>query len=154
MGEGASEKSRRLVDMGQKADLNADSAPFVYMPSVDAVDGVDYPVLLGDGCMLSIRTRELDSRIVDFALNQYVTRDYPANYSNQNHDVARIDCCHSRIHRHQFHRDRAQSPQEVIADLSQSPSQLEAELTIHSHYDECYLLMIDNWELYLERWEK
>ncbi|MEV0006068.1 hypothetical protein AB0H28_27815 [Micromonospora sp. NPDC050980] len=52
---------------------------------------------LAEGHRIIMRPRWYKGRIVDFALQQLTQRE-----DGEWAEVARIDCCHSTIHRHQF----------------------------------------------------
>lgn len=147
MGLNPGRKRRNLVDMTSVPEK------FEYVVSEDALEGLDYSVPLGGGTVLQVRTMERDYKVVDFSLNQFVEPEYEGNYSGRNVDVARIDCCHSEVHRHQFYRDGHPQNRYVIHDLKCEPDHENAENVVNRCYDSCYEEMTDNWESHLERWE-
>ena len=58
-----------------------------------------YPVEITPTDRLTIRQQIYRGKIVNFAIMQDVLE------SGTWHQVARIDCCHGTIHRHQYNRD-------------------------------------------------
>lgn len=133
--------------------MTVDPEGFEYVVSGDAAEGMNFPVHLGGGTVLQVRTMERGKLIVDFSLNQYVEPGYQGNVTQGNVDVARIDCCHSEVHRHQFYRDNRPQKRYIIKDLKCVSSHKDAENLVSDSYDPCYSTMVDNWELYLERWD-
>lgn len=63
-------------------------------------------------------------------------------------EVAKIDCCHSQVHKHQRHRQgRAR---EIRTTIRWITCQEDVEET----YDESFNDIIDNYEEHLRRWER
>ena len=147
MGLNPGRKRRNLVDM------SSIPGSFEYVVSEEAIEGLNYPVSLGGGNTLQVRTMERGHKIVDFSLNQFVEPEYEGNLSGENVDVARIDCCHSEVHRHQYYRNGRPQNRYVIHDLKCEESHENAEDVVDRCYTDCYLVMTDNWESHLERWE-
>lgn len=149
MGLNPGNKPRNLVDMSEIVQ------EFEYVPTStpDRVD--EYPIILSAETELMVREVHANGRVVDFSLNYFATTDHPLNEKDANCDIARIDCCHSEVHRHQFYRTRGEDKKYiVIKSLKGLTCREEAEREVHSCYDDCYEMMLDNCENYLERWEE
>lgn len=154
MGLNPGRNNRPTVSMSEKPDVQARMDDFEYVVHEDAVEGLDFVAPLGDGTSLAIRTMERGKLTVDFSLNQIVDEDFVANHDRVPADVARIDCCHSEVHRHQFYWHKKTQNREVIRDLRGERNQKSAEQAVNNCYDQSYSIMMQNWELYLERWER
>lgn len=83
-------------------------------------------------------------KTVDFALVQQV-EEVAGNLQ----DVAKYDCCHSEVHKHQYHRDRGQIQRNVIVRLSDDNHSWEK---IDRAFDECYEQMLNYWDENYRRW--
>jgi hypothetical protein len=80
---------------------------------------------------------------VDFSFNQSYVVD------GVSRTVARIDCCHGTVHRHQFDREGTDVLHgEVICDI---PAEGGFEV-VHNHYEPCLDIMDDEWEHNFRRW--
>lgn len=147
MGLNPGKKARNLVDMGEIPK------PFEYTVSPYAREIFDYEISLGDGINLRQWAVGYDNLIVDFAFVQFVDALYESNDTDKNVDVARIDCCHSEVHRHQFYRSNRKQNRYILHPLQGETNHKDAERVVNNCYDECSQTFIDNWETYLERWE-
>ncbi|ORL83885.1 hypothetical protein [Prescottella equi] len=126
-----------------------------YTRREDADLTMDNPIHLStDGDVLHHKEWTYKGRLVDFALNHYVTKDHPDNRKSCTDDVARIDTCHSEVHRHQFYRSGKPQNREVIKDLHGFASLEEAEKAVGLCFEECYFSMADDWQAHLDRWKE
>lgn len=146
MGLNPGRKPRKVVDMA------VEPAKFQYVPTEESIETI-WDISLG-ACDLYVREARLGGLIVDYALNQrWATHDEVADGIQL--DVARIDCCHSEVHRHQFYKAGQEDPKyEVLVSLKGCASDAEAQDMVNASYQESYDRMINNWEDYLERWER
>lgn len=115
----------------------------------------DHPIHLSpEGDVLHQKEWIFRGQTVDFALNYYVQPGHPDNQDEDERDVARVDCCHSEVHKHQFYRSGRPQVRELIRDLSGFESIEDAEAAVHECYDECYLAMAEKWESHLRYWKE
>ena len=131
---------RRLVDKGV---LPASST--YQPPAAHVCDETVFPVEMSPTDQFVVRQRIYKGKVVDFAVMQQtrVSPDDPWR------EVARIDCCHGRIHRHRFACDDPSVDDNVtLADI---PAQGGWEF-VDSHYDETSRVLFDSWEDELWRW--
>lgn len=137
------------------ADMSVQPSQFVYERRPEAELTIDAPILLSkEGDVLHQREWTFRGRIVDFALNHYLSDNHPENPGDQTVDVARVDTCHNEVHRHQFYRCGRQDHRAVIKNLADAGSLEEAEKIIADCYDPCYLDLANNWEENLSRWRE
>ncbi|MEJ4100414.1 hypothetical protein V5S96_08610 [Corynebacterium mastitidis] len=135
------------------ADMSTPPPTFTYTPR-EADQTVATPIDLADGCELTMRESYRKGLIIDFSLNEHINSHHPRYPYVHNHDVARIDCCHSEVHRHQFYANGDEDPKYyVIRSLTDCPDQQTAEKVIDECYDHCYSMIMSNWEAHLERWD-
>ncbi|WP_313675077.1 hypothetical protein [Mycolicibacterium sp.] len=128
---------------------------FVYQRRPEAELVVDTPIYLSaDGDVLHLREWQYRGKVVDFALNHYVTTSHPENDGDAPLDVARIDTCHSEVHRHQFYKSGRSQNRDVIQPLYGVASLEEAEALIADCYDKCYFDLAANWGENLNRWRE
>lgn len=128
--------SKRLADMSGQ--------PALYEPpSAEECDSEEViPIEIDPTSQLVVRLRSLQGKIVDFSISQLV------NDAGEWHDVARIDCHHGSIHRHQFTRGGNQTRQ-VIRHI---PPGQEGHDVVNDGYTPAYELMFNEWEESLRRW--
>ena len=102
--------------------------------------------LLGGGHKLYWRTHYHPSRwsIVDFAFTQI----HPDREGEEAH-VARIDCCHWEIHKHQYYRSGKHGSYTPICPFTQD----NAWDTMDSKFTDCHSEMMNGWQDHLERWD-
>jgi hypothetical protein len=107
-----------------------------------------YPIYLTgdhDGSdSIVVRMGMYRGKVVDFSINQTTLVD------GSPLDVARIDCCHGTIHRHQFHRDGTNVRDRAV--LCEIPPDSGWEV-VDKHYQLCLDLMNDGWQDNLRRWD-
>lgn len=84
--------------------------------------------------------------IVDFAINQVTLIE--DGWS----DVARIDCFHGVIHRHQFQRGSTATIARV--EFVKIPTDESGWAFVDSWYDQALKMMEDEWEQTLRRWNR
>lgn len=127
------------------ADMSAEVSELEYRPPPKtACDERQWPQYLTEVDRLHIRTWRYRGRIVDFAIMQIIEVD------GKDVHVARIDCCHSIIHRHQFdkagvdlydHRVIVPIPHEDGWDV------------VDAGYAAATDVMFNEWEENLRRWK-
>jgi len=111
-------------------------------PPRSACDEVVYPVAVEVGHELVIRQQIYRGKIVDFSIQQRTLDD------GRWYDVARIDCCHSTVHRHQTYRTvTGRNDIEVIREI---PS--EGRAVVNEAFTTAMDVMEDEWEGNLRRW--
>ncbi|QNP94248.1 hypothetical protein IA203_01280 [Corynebacterium wankanglinii] len=105
-------------------------------------------------CTLHVVAWNYRGKIVDFALTQMA--DEVEDPRNGDDHVARYDCCHSEVHKHQYFRSGhhfqtgAKEQRTVIAKIeSQDPSWE----TIDAEYDRYYDDMTESWAANYRRWD-
>lgn len=135
------------------ADMSAARAPLNYVRHSDAQLTMDGKIYLSQEDVLHQTEWTFRGRVVDFSLNHYVTGEHPDNWNDCPVDVARIDTCHSQVHKHQFYRSGREQNRLVIRDLSTLDNLDEARQAVEESYDQCYMQMADEWESHLERWK-
>ncbi|MBO0868731.1 MAG: hypothetical protein J2P15_09225 [Micromonosporaceae bacterium] len=92
---------------------------------------------------VAVRYAVYQGLYVDFSLNQICVVD------GISRAVARIDCCHSTIHRHQFNQEGTDLLRgEVICEI---PAEGGVKV-VHNHYQPCLDIMDDEWEDNFRRW--
>lgn len=113
-------------------------------PGLDVAKEVVTPIDISPVDQLVMRQRFYREKIVDFALAQktMVEKKWV--------DVARIDCCHSKIHRHQF--DQTGVDLYDSREIIRIPSGEAGWEVVDRGYDSAYTLMTEEWEANLERW--
>lgn len=82
--------------------------------------------------------------LIYFGINQSVRVGETDDWS----DVARIDCSHGTVHRHQFTQSGL-NRQEVLEDLTVQ----RGEQTINRWYERASRIMLEEWQENLRRWE-
>lgn len=131
---------RRLVSMS-----TASAEPHYSPPPEGACEVEVVPVDLSETDQFVLRLQSHKGRIVDFAVVQR-TRDGGSWF-----DVARIDCCHGTIHRHQFDRQGTDVyDQRVIKEIQGE----EPWKIVDEGYTEAYEMMFNEWEDNLRRWQQ
>ncbi|MDV7197041.1 hypothetical protein R4172_05645 [Rhodococcus kroppenstedtii] len=149
MGLNPNKKHRNLADM----TVEVTRLEFERRP--EAVLAIDSPIYLSvEGDVLHQKEWHYRGQVVDFALNHYVTAHHPENPGEGTADVARIDCCHSEVHQHQFYRSGRSQDRSVIQTLHDLPTLEEAESVVCACYDDCYLEMANDWPNHLDRWKE
>ena len=132
---------RGLVDMAAQPEKK------LYVPPpASSCRIVEYPVSLTAEDRLHVREHRYKGRIVDFAIMQI--RAAPADEGTEVH-IARIDCCRSTIHRHQYD----QTGQDVYDHrvIVEIPA-LEGWDVVDAGYADAYDVMFNEWVENLRRW--
>lgn len=83
-------------------------------------------------------------KTVDFALTHRI-EETPGEYEH----VMRYDCCHSEVHKHQYHRKRGEIDRKVIAPIDHQDT---SWAVVDSAYDQCQDDAFDNWHEHYRRW--
>ena len=123
--------------------------PPLWQPSereLEACDRSRYQVPLGnspDDHLVVSMTTDQQSLIVVFALVQR------ARHQGEWYEVAEIDSRHGTIHKHQSARSTGQRTgnREVIKEL-------RSKEDVQDGYSEVYPIMLRDWQLNRERWER
>lgn len=133
----------------RSVDMSVDEHQDYEIPDHDDCDPVACDQDLGDADILRVQFwTNADDFIVDFAIVQ-LTRG-----SSGWCEVARIDCYHSSIHRHQYVRGSdndvyKNDPRREICQLSAGDHEL-----VHEKYGEALEMMENEWEDNLRRWQR
>lgn len=129
---------------------------FEYQPPASAEKVIDNHIILTpEGtCTLYAVAWEYRGKIVDFALTQKA--DEIRHPQKGEDHVARYDCCHSEVHKHQYYRNgqhfKSGERQErtCIAKIDEQASSWDI---VDSGYDVCFDQMTDDWESNYRRWD-
>lgn len=133
-------RRERLADMS----IQPPPEPGYIPPGLDVATENVTPIDLGMDDQLVIRQRYYRGKTVDFAIMQKI------RIGQKWIDVARIDCCHSMIHRHQFNRQGVDVyDRRVIINI---PAEEAGWDIVHAGYDDAYTAMLEEWDQNLERW--
>ncbi|WP_433230537.1 DUF7718 family protein [Micromonospora sp. CA-248260] len=98
---------------------------------------------LAPGHRLIMRPRIYKGRVVDFALQQMARRE-----DGDWVEVARIDCCHSTIHRHQFVADGTDIYDRRV--IQQIPK--DGWEVVNAAFEPAVEAMMAEWEENVRRW--
>lgn len=149
MGLNPGKKPKGLVDMSTRP------AGFFYQRRPEAELTIDMSIYLSqEGDVLHQQEWFFRGKVVDFALNHYLTPSHPDNCTGAMLDVARIDTCHNEVHRHQFYKSGRPQTRDVIQSLSGVASLEEAEGLIAACFDSCYFDLAESWGDNLTRWKE
>lgn len=131
--------ARRLADMGTEP---VPESPYVPPPAAACSEDV-FPVMITEADRFHVRLRSYRGKIVDFAITQLTTVDGVGEVT-----VARIDCCHGSVHRHQFNREGDDIyDHRVIRAIP-----LKGWDVVDEAYTEAYETMFNEWDENLRRW--
>lgn len=135
--------------------MSVQPEPFDYQPPALAElyehDMVLFP---GETCSLHCKQWTFKGKVVNFALSLRVLD--ATKSKNPNGSVARYDCCHSEVHKHQFYRSgkhyKTGEPEQrtVIAPIDDPKTAWD---TVDKAYDSCYDDIAGNWETNYRRWD-
>ena len=133
--------------MSDKGHVIAPTDTWEYERPANATLVMDAPVYVAEDPSQFVYVKQYTYRgyTVDFALSHVVELE------EGNSDVARYDCCHSEVHRHQFHKSGEELRRKVIAPIR---DQRTSWSTVNAVYDECYDDMIEGWEHHYRRWDE
>ena len=130
---------------GRVKDMNIPvQEPRYRPPAVPPAIPTVYPIELTPEDRLVVRMSCYRGKIVDFAIMQETWG------GDMWTPVARIDCCHGTIHRHQF--DQAGVDVLDHALICDIPAQGDSWGVVHRGYDDALTTMMDEWEDNLRRW--
>ncbi|BAU94703.1 hypothetical protein N24_0441 [Corynebacterium suranareeae] len=129
---------------------------FEYSPPSNAEKVMDGPlVLTPEGtCHLYVTAWSYRGKIVTFALTQ--TADYVEDPRNGEDHVARYDCCHSEVHKHQYYKsgkhfqNDSKEERTIIAPIDDQATSWDV---VDTAYDECFDQMTNDWITNYRRWE-
>lgn len=133
-------QERRLADMAEPVP------PSIYRPpKLEVCEVLVYPVEITPTDRITVRQQIYRGKVVDFAIMQ------EAREGETWHHVARIDCCHGTIHRHQFIRDGTDVyDHRVIQEIPGPPG--KGWDVVDGTYDVAQDAMFNEYEDNLRRW--
>lgn len=132
---------------GQLADMTSQPPPDpgYLLPNPDDCEDHTWPVGLAPYNELRARYMLWRERlIVDFAITQITLAE------DGWRDVARVDCAHGVIHRHQFQHDSAQTVARI--EYAKIPVDDSGWAFVDSWYYQALKMMQDDWQEALRRW--
>ena len=130
---------------GRLADMTI-TPPHYKPPPVPPAVETTFPVELTETDEFRIRQVMWSRRIVDFAIVQLYREEDALN------QVAKIDCCHSKIHRHQYTRDGGDLYDHL--EIKAIPADGGDRWSIvHAGYYDALGLMQEEWEDNRRRWQ-
>lgn len=133
-------QERRLADMSEPIE-----AKIYKPPPPGACEVMVYPVEITPTDRITVRQHIYRGKVVDFAIMQEVRE------GEIWHHVARIDCCHGTIHRHQFTRDGQDIyGHRVIREITGLAG--EGWDVVDDTYDMAQEAMFNEYEDNLRRW--
>lgn len=142
MGKNRVAANRRLVDMSEPPTSNDTYTP----PPEAACDVQEFPAELTDTDRLHIRMVSYRGKIVDFAIMQLTTDPAGVEYH-----VARIDCCHGTVHRHQFDRKGNDVYDRRVIVAIPATNGWDV---VDAAYADAFDAMFNEWEENLRRWRR
>lgn len=131
-------------------------AKFDYQAPTAAEKIIDNSIILTPQgtCTLHVVAWEYRGKIVNFALTQKA--DEVSHPQKGEDHVARYDCCHSEVHKHQFYRGgrhfKSGDDQERTCILK-IDEQATSWDTVDAGYDVCYDQMTNDWQSNYRRWD-
>ena len=102
----------------------------------------EMPIDLGDGNVIYLKQRIYREYTVFFAIMHYY-KDY-----GQEHEVQRIDCCHSEVHEHLFSRTKPET-RKIIVEIDPDKDPWK---TIDAEFEPAYDRYIGNYQENHRRW--
>ncbi|CAN3980453.1 hypothetical protein [Kitasatospora purpeofusca] len=138
MANNSGKRRSRLVDM---VTIPKQYKPPACPPAVE----MNFPLELTETDHLHVRQVLYRDRVVDFAIMQLTWED------GTRHEVARIDCCHSVIHRHQFAKDGRDLDGHLEIKVI-PPDGGDRWNIVHAGYFEALSVMQEEWADNLRRW--
>lgn len=132
-------RRQKLADMTIFPPPEAQYVP----PGLDVCTQSVTPIDITAEDQMVVRQRIFRGKVADFAIAQKV------RVGGRWVDVARIDCCHSTIHRHQF--DQAGVDVYDHRVIIEIPA-VEGWYVVDAGYDNAYSVMLSEWDQNLERW--
>ncbi|WP_157631233.1 DUF7718 family protein [Catelliglobosispora koreensis] len=135
-------KKGRLVDM----TIHPPTDPQYELPPPEECEDETWPVVLAPRHELRARRNVWrDCYIVEFAIMQIVLID------GHWREIARIDTCHSSVHRHYLRKDHPEDSVGIRVEIAPIPMSNGWEV-VDSWYDRSLKLMEDEWQENLRRW--
>lgn len=132
-------RRHKLADM----TITPPPEPHYVPPGLDVAIQTVTPIDITREDQMVVRQRFYRGKVADFAICQKV------RVNGKWVDVARIDCCHSTIHRHQFNQEGIDLyDHRVIIEI---PA-VEGWNVVDAGYDNAYNVMLNEWDQNLERW--
>lgn len=121
---------------------------FQYMRPVGAELVQDAPITLDATQGQSVHVKQWCYKgwTVDFSLTHQLEED-----AGEYQHVARYDCCHSEVHKHQLYRYSEAETRHTVKQLDDPKTAWEDVDTV---FPEAYDDMIDNWEENYRRWNR
>lgn len=131
----------RLADMS----LSPEKREYKPPPRHTLGGGDPQPIWVTDDDLVVLVSWTYRGLIVDFSIEQY--RVDPGDGAKTK--IARIDCCHGTIHRHQYDQN-GQDVYDGRVILVIPPD--DGWAIVDSGYDEAYDVMLNEWDANLRRW--
>lgn len=125
----------------------AQSPTWKYKPPSGADLVLDTRITLGSeapGQSVYVVQWQYRGKTVNFALTQQLEPS-AGKYAH----IARYDCCHSEVHKHQYHKGSKQETRTVVAPISDPKTAWE---TVDAAYETCYDQMFDGWHENYRKW--
>ncbi|MBB2958882.1 DUF7718 family protein [Pseudoclavibacter helvolus] len=145
-GRDAQRDSRRETREALKTAI--EDVDWVYKRPVNAELEMDCALTLGDapGQSVYIVQWGYKGKVVDFALT-HRSEETVGKYDH----IARYDCCHSEVHKHQYTQEGEDQNRTVIAEIRSDGTAWD---TVNESYEFCYDDMFDHWQEHLRRWSE
>lgn len=136
-------------------DLSITPPKFEYRRPINAEKIMDMPmVLTPEGtCEFYAVAWDYRGKIVDFALTQIAINEDP---QKETIHVARYDCCHSEVHKHQYYKSgkhettREDQTRTIISPIDDQNTSWDV---VDKAFTECYDQILNDWETNYRRWE-
>lgn len=144
---GKSGRGRGLADMSG-SDQGAQADAWEYKRPGGAELTLDMPITLGHeapGQSVYVVQWTYRGKVVDFALTQRIERT-AGTYEH----IARFDCCHSEVHKHQFREGGRELQRTVVAPINDQSTSWDL---VDEKYEECSADMFDRWHENYRRWK-
>lgn len=106
------------------------------------------PIELSPADRITVRLWFWRGRTVDFAIMLEAFDDDVELWR----DVARVDCCHGEVHRHEFARSGAER-RVVIAPIPADDEEGAWDL-LGREYDRAHKDLISGWDSYVQKWRQ
>lgn len=139
MGKSRGRRSeRRLAQMSEPLPVKEYQPPPTWI-----CDVFEHPNEVAPNQQIFVRQYIYKGKVVDFAIVQQTLIE------GEWRDVARIDCCHGTVHRHQYGSDGKQVGEPRV--IRQIPTD-DGWNAVDGTYDEADAVMFNEWRDNLRRW--
>jgi hypothetical protein len=138
---------RRLKDMSASPPPDV-----IYYPPPDAEcdPSPEFPIVISPTERIHGRAAIYRGKVVDFAMT--ITIKTPGDAARWV-DIARIDCRHGHVHKHQFHKS---GREETVSKIKDIPCGSDAESwdLIDTEYDVATTMLLDGFDHHVRVWRK